>query len=128
MRIADHPEATAAILLVGLVALHGWLGGGLTWPRSAALVAPARQALPAPGSNARKTLEWCRENVTIIHDVYWASACASAGKAGEAADDSPDCTLPDDRARALNMARAKAEQQCLDEATGATRWAVSPAP
>jgi hypothetical protein len=38
-------------------------------------------------------------------------------------DDSPDCTLPDDRARPLNVARAKAEQQCLDDAVAGDRQA-----
>jgi hypothetical protein len=126
MRIADHPQAAAAILLAALVAVHQLLGGAGGWPRGASLHAPVHQALPAPGSSAGKTLAWCRENVAIIHDVYWASACAAAS--GEAADNSADCTLPDDRAGALNLARAKAEQQCMEEAAAAARWGVGAAP
>jgi hypothetical protein len=31
-------------------------------------------------------------------------------------DDSAECTLPNEHARVLNMARAQAEQQCFEEA------------
>ena len=122
MQIRHHPATTAALLLGGMAVLHALLGGS----GGAALMhrTEQRSPLPAPGSHAAKTLEWCRSNVTIIHDVHWASACSLVAEeqrkghtAGdEAADDSPDCTLPDQRALPLNMARAKAEQQCLEEA------------
>lgn len=114
MRIRDHPGTAAAILLVGSLALHGLLGSRI-WPAPATVIAPARQPLPAPGTPARNSLEWCSENVAMIHDVYWASACDAAAKAGEA-EDSTDCTLPNERARPLNAARARAEQKCLDDA------------
>ena len=121
MRSPDHADTAAAILLMGLAVLHGLLGGGGAWPRGAALFAPAERQLPSLGSSARNTLEWCRVNVTIIHDVHWASACAVLAEEQRAqgnadADDSAECTLPDDRAGALNLARAQAEQQCLDDA------------
>lgn len=121
MQIRHHPATTAALLLAGMAVLHALLGGS----GGASLLHPAAQRpLPAPGSHAGKTLEWCRANVSIIHDVHWASACSLVAEeqrkgnpaGGEAPDDSPDCTLPDQRARPLNMARAKAEQQCLEEA------------
>jgi len=115
MRIRDHPAtAAAAILLAGLAALPGLLGGR-GWPRPASVIAPARPHLPAPGTRARERLEWCRENVAMIHDVYWAAACAAAASPANP-DDSPECTLPNERARPLNAARAKAEQKCLDDA------------
>jgi hypothetical protein len=138
MRIRDHPQATAAILLVGLSALHALIGAAGGGPPRAFLAASLPHPLPPLGSSARKDIDWCLQNVTIIHDVYWASACAvdaqkqrarslaclasHSGNAGacdagrEPPDDSSDCTLPDSRARDLNLARAKAEQQCLDEA------------
>ena len=116
MRIRDHDTATA-ILLVGVVVLSAWW---IAPPRPAPPREPAREWLPPPGSRARATLEWCRENVSIVHDVYWASTCRvvadEAASGMEPADDSPDCTLPDDRALLLNQARSKAEQQCLEEA------------
>ena len=125
MRSSDHADIAAAILLMGLAVLHGLLGGGGAWPRSASFSPPVEQQLPSLGSSARDTLEWCRANVVIIHDVHWASACAvlageQLGQGGVDPDDSPECTLPDDRAGALNGARAKAEQQCLDEALAGT--------
>ncbi|MBC5782622.1 hypothetical protein H8N03_06670 [Ramlibacter sp. USB13] len=118
MRIRHDPATAAAILLVGVAALHGLLGSRLG-PAPAAVAPAARQALPAAGTQARTALEWCRENVAIIHDVHWASACSAAAAAGEA-EDSTECTLPDERARPLNVARASAEQQCLDDALAGT--------
>ena len=138
MRIRDHPETAAAILLVGLAALHALLDVAGGWPEGVLLALPVPHRLPAVGSSARKDMDWCLQNVTMVHDVYWASACAVDAEqqrarrtaclarrpANERAcdtgleppDDSSDCTLPDNRARDLNAARAKAEQQCLDEA------------
>jgi len=121
MRSRDRADTAAAILLMGLAVLHGLLNGGGAWRPDAPLLAPAERQLPSLGSSARNTLEWCRANVTIIHDVHWASACSvlaeeQRGQAGAEPDDSPECTLPDDRAGPLNLARANAEQQCLDEA------------
>ena len=117
MRIRGHGDTATAILLVGVVVLCAWW---IDRPQRAALPAVVPQWLPAQGSVARERFEWCRENVAIVHDVYWASACkvlADQGGSGlELVDDSPDCTLPDDRARLLNEARARAEQQCLEEA------------
>ena len=98
--------------------------------------------MPAPGTHARRAFDWCRESVANIHDEYWASACAvvaaeqrqrrracagtPAGMSGPAdpvcapdapaPDDSPDCTLPDERAKPLNLARAQAEDNCLADA------------
>jgi len=112
MRLPTSPETKAAILLLGLAALNalvGAVGGGAQVLHTAA--APA--ALPPVGSAQRKDMDWCLRNVGIIHDVYWASACAS-----QPADDAADCTLPEPRASQLNAARAKAEQQCVDEAAG----------
>jgi len=108
MRTRDHADTAAAILLVAVAVLFRWSGDA---PAPEALRTAAAPALPPPGSNARERFEWCRENVAIIHDLYWASACAGS------ADDSADCMLPDNRARTLNEARARAEQQCLVDAT-----------
>jgi len=99
-----------------------WLAGPRArWPQAPTPPATHSQALPLPGSSARAALEWCRENVSIIHDVHWATACAAHAETqrashAEAADDSPDCTLPAERAATLNAARAQAEDQCLAEA------------
>jgi hypothetical protein len=125
MQIRHHPAMTAAILLGGMAVLHALLGGS-----GGASLLGAREPLPlpSPASQAGKTLDWCRGNVSIIHDVYWASACSVVAEqqrqqlreGGETPDGSPDCTLPDDRARPLNLARAKAEQQCVEEAAAMT--------
>jgi hypothetical protein len=150
MRIRDHPGTAAAILLGGTLVLHAMLGIGGGWPSAAKPPGKAGSALPAEGSGARLALQWCREHVTIIHDVYWAAACtvqAEAEQARRAAclqaqglaaastsspcetalaplDDSPDCTLPDARASTLNSARAAAEQQCLVDATATERTSL----
>ena len=147
MRILQHPHTPAAVLLGGIAALHAVIGGGGGVPGAPARSPPATQAatahtvqLPPAGSAARKNLDWCRHNVEIVHDVYWASACsvladeqrsrgrdclqAAHGATAQArceavlqaADGSPECTLPDDRAQLLNLARSRAEQQCFDEA------------
>jgi hypothetical protein len=147
MRIRDHPGSAAAILLTGVVVLHAMLGMGGGWLSSGTPLGKNVSALPVEGSRARVALQWCREHVTIIHDVYWAAACsvyaeqeqkrrtaclhaqgsaaASTDSPCEGAlaplDDSPDCTLPDARASTLNIARAAAEQQCLVEAAAAER-------
>jgi hypothetical protein len=146
MRIRHHPHTPAAVLLAGIAALAALLGGGGGAPWAAlqgASRAPVAPALPAPGSTERKAFDECRHNVSIVHDVYWASACtvladehrqlrsacmASRGSPQllcppllEPVDDSPECTLPDDRAASLNAARAQAEQECLDEATASPR-------
>ena len=120
MQIRRHPATAAVILLTGMAVFHALLGGS----GGASLLRPVQRPAPSPASQAGKTLDWCRGNVTIIHDVYWASACSVVAEeqrkqpkpGGEAPDASPDCTLPDDRARLLNAARAKAEQQCVEEA------------
>jgi hypothetical protein len=149
MHLRDHPGTAAAILLACIAAHYAAFDRARAWTGSATLLAPARHVLPAPGSSARRAFEWCRENVAIIHDEYWASACtvvaaeqrqrrlacggARPGKAAPAdplcapdapaPDDSPDCTLPNERAKALNLARAKAEDNCLDDAVAAARHA-----
>ncbi|GAB3657130.1 hypothetical protein [Ramlibacter alkalitolerans] len=138
MRIRDHPESTAALLLVGIAAFHAMFDAAGGWPQGALLARPVLRPLPPVGSSARKDMDWCLQNVAIIHDVYWASACVVAAQQQDARrvaclashpgkdhacetglgppDDSSDCTLPDQRAGELNVARAKAEQQCMDEA------------
>ena len=125
MHIRHNPATAAAFLLGGMAVLHVLLGGS----GATSLLRPPQYTLPSPSSHAGKTLEWCRANVSIIHDVYWASACSVVAEeqrkrrteGAEAPDDSPDCTLPNDRALVLNKAREKAEQQCLDEATAMAR-------
>ena len=114
MRIGHQPVMAAVILLAGMAASYGLLGSRHAAVPATAL-APVRQSLPAPGTQARSALDWCHENVAIIHDLYWATACAAAADVGEA-EDSTECTLPYERARPLNAARERAEQQCLDEA------------
>ena len=119
MHIRHRPETQAALLLAAMLVLHVLLGGS----GSSSLLRAMQHAVPSPGSSADKELAWCRANVSIIHDVHWASACSIVAQeqresqsSGEPADDLPDCTLPDQRALPLNMARAKADQQCLAEA------------
>jgi hypothetical protein len=72
-------------------------------------------------------LERCLEQVTTVHDVYWAAACMqSAERAvaqGREGDDAPDCTLPSERAGPLNAARAEADQRCMAEAAEVQRVA-----
>ncbi|MBK6005603.1 hypothetical protein JJB11_05815 [Ramlibacter ginsenosidimutans] len=142
MHLRDHPGTAAAILLACIAAHYAALDHARTWWRAAALPAPVRHVLPAPGTSARRAFDWCRENAANIHDEYWASACAvvaaeqrqrrlacTAPPAGSsrpadpvcaadapAPDDSPDCTLPDERAKPLNLARDEAEDNCLSEA------------
>jgi hypothetical protein len=148
MRILHHPHTPAAVLLAGIAALHAVLGGGAGMPFWASHGAPSQEPqqsplLPAPGTTARKNLDWCRHNVAIVHDVYWASACSvladeqqrrhaacsearatGAGLPPDLAchvalgvpDDSAECMRPNEHARVLNTARAQAEQQCFDEA------------
>ena len=141
MRFRHHPHTPAAVLLAGIAALHALLGGGGGAPWAALQRAsrpPAAQALPAPGSSERKVFDECRHNVSIVHDVYWASACtvladehrqlrsacmAARGSPDlvcpallDAIDDSPECTLPDARAFALNAARTAAENRCHEAA------------
>ena len=126
MHLPHRPETAAGLLLGGMALLHGVLGGS----GGASLLQPAMPTaasppLPAPASPAGQALEWCRFNVTIIHDVSWASACSAVAEEHrrlhpdeDTIDGSTECTLPDERARLLNAARAKAEQQCVDEAVG----------
>lgn len=135
MRLPNRPESTAALLLAAIAVLHAFIGIATGRPHGATASAAVARALPAAGSSARKSLEWCLQNVSMVHDVYWASACASEAEArrarraacaacddddSDAPDDSPDCTLPNARAGVLNAARARAEQQCLDEAAAAS--------
>ena len=139
MRIRDHPAIAAAILLSGLASAYSLLGSAGGWLRAVAPGSNAASESPFQGSGARVALEWCRENVGIIHDVHWANACVThaeqqralqvaclRGKTSapgaipcdtnlRAPDDSPDCTLPDPMAQPLNLARARAEQACLVE-------------
>ena len=148
MHLRDHPGTAAGILLACIAAHYAVSDRARIGPRDAPLLDAVPHALPPPGSSARKTLDWCRENVAMVADVYWASACtAVAGEQQQRLracsadpaphptgrpdplcapgapppDDSPDCTLPDDRARPLNAARAKAEQMCLDDALAIDR-------
>jgi hypothetical protein len=149
MHLRDHPGTAAAILLACTAAHYAALDQARNWSRAAALPASMGPVLPAPGTHARSSFEWCRENVANIHDEYWASACAvvaaeqrqrrlacTAPPAGNstpadpvcapdapAPDDSPDCTLPDERAKPLNLARAQAEDNCLAEALAGARRA-----
>ncbi len=152
MRIRDHTHAAAAILLVGVVALFART---VPWPGHESLAVAVHPPVPPAGSNARVRFDGCLQNVGVIHDLYWASACSvvAAEKKRQRTmcletapssrdtsrdtsrapacepdngddDDSPDCMLPEDRARRLNEARATAEQECLDEATGDARNAA----
>ena len=143
---ATHPTALmlagVAVLVVVLLASRGRPVPAESPPTAGPL-----------GTQGLLALERCRHNVTIIHDVHWAAACesnarevqarlaqchgevASGGgghpascQAMEPPDDLPDCTLPPNRAFALNNARSLAENQCLDEAAFAQRIAtVAPA-
>ena len=121
MRIRQHAQAAAAILLVGGLALFVRLADR---PAHTPLSASAHPRLPPPGSTARASFDSCLQNVAVIHDLYWASACSvvAAEKRRRGArdvqeeDDSPDCMLPEDRARRLNEARAAAEEECREDA------------
>jgi hypothetical protein len=143
MHLRDHPGTPAAILLACIAVHYAALDHARTSRRAATAAAPSvRHVVPAPGTSARRAFDWCRENVANIHDEYWASACAvvatqqhqrrracaatpadSVGPVdpvcapdAPAPDDSPDCTLPDERAKPLNLARAQAEDNCLADA------------
>jgi hypothetical protein len=147
MRVLERPETAAAMLLAGLALLHAAIDVATSRPVRASIEAAPMRRLPAVGTSERKTLDWCLHNVAMIHDVYWASACTTEADAqdgrrtaclhsasapdcvlaGDPPDDSPDCTLPEERARLLNAARAQAEQQCIDEALAGGRRSVAPA-
>ena len=151
MHIREHPAIAAAVLLAGLASAYSLLGAAGWWPQALTPGGNPGKALPFSGSGARIALEWCRENVGIIHDVHWANACsthaeqqralqlaclraqtsAASGVAcdtdREVPDDSSDCTLPDALARPLNLARAKAEQACLVESRTAGYQGAGPA-
>lgn len=111
MRVHFSATASAALLLAGMAVVHAWLG------RSPSVMPPPA---PQPIINRAAVLR-CEEHVANIHDVHWAAACMAQE------DDSAECTLPDERAGPLNMARAKAEARCLTDATG-ERVAGDPAP
>ena len=102
MRLHLSATTGAALLLAGMALIHAW---------SARSPAGLPHAAPQAVVN-RAVLSRCEEHVANIHDVHWAAACMSNE------DDSPECTLPDERAAVLNMARAKAEARCLLDATG----------
>ena len=110
MHVRLNATTSTAILLASVAAINAWNGsiGGRHDASS--------QPYATLSSNGRIVLESCRQNVTIIHDVHWAAACM-----GNAEDDSPECTLPEDRAAALNTARSAAENVCMVEATATGR-------
>ena len=113
MHIRLNATAATGIFLAGVAAInagHGAIGGF----RLANFSIP--EPVAALSSSGRNVLERCRQNVTIIHDVHWAAACM-----GNAEDDSPECTLPEDRAAVLNTARTVAENMCVDEAVATER-------
>ena len=113
MNIRLNATAATGIFLVGVAAINAGHGAiGRVRPANFALSEPAA----ALSTNGRHVLERCRQNVTIIHDVHWAAACM-----GNTEDDSPECTLPEDRAAALNTARSTAENMCIDEAVATER-------
>jgi hypothetical protein len=151
MRIREHPAIAAAVLLAGLASAYSLLGVGDGWQQAMTSRGMTGSMNPSAGSGARIALEWCRENVSMIHDVHWANACSTHAEQqrarqlaclraqtsapgavpcdadAEAPDDSPDCTLPDALAQPLNLARARAEQACLVEATTAVYRGAGPA-
>lgn len=151
MRIR-HPWPTIAAILSGVaVVLFAWWAGAARLPATqpaTAVLAPVRN-LPPVGSAARRSIDRCREHVTIIYDVHWAAACMMVaaeqkrlrldcllagdepGKApsrcAQAAawpvDDSVDCTLPTAHAAQVNRARDGAEAFCY-ASSGADRRVV----
>lgn len=54
---------------------------------------PALRLAPLLGIVKRVALQRCREHMALVHDVHWAAACMG----GNAEDDSPSCTPPDQR-------------------------------
>jgi hypothetical protein len=115
----------------------------------------AGRLLAALDNTGQSALQQCREHVAIIHDVHWAAACMAnaaevnmkrseclreepvqggASPSGpcepglEPPDDSPECTLPDARAFALNAARTAGDSRCLEEAAALERTASAPRP
>ena len=118
MDTSRQPSLVAAALLAAVALVHAVTAGSGSaarrWARTPPVLASADRAV----------IERCRENVEWIHDIEWAAACASNGE-----DDSPDCMLPNDRARLLNSARDAAEAQCFAEVrrarvAGIRRFAV----
>ena len=117
MQIREHSGGAAALLLLAVAVLLAVPG---SLPRNASPYASSPAPLPLAGSTERAKLDWCLDNVGMIHDVHWAAACAKLAEETQV-DDPIDCTLPDDRARPLNAARASEEQQCLAEASPGPR-------
>ena len=53
------------------------------------------------------TMEHCQRAAELLYEVTWAAACAKT------ADDSNDCTLPDEQAAKVNAILATEEARCL---------------
>ena len=145
MHIRPNATIAAAILLAAI----GLSVGTHVGKREIQPAGETGKLLAALGSSGQSALQQCRENVAIIQDVHWAAACmanaaevsakraeclreepvpgTTAPSGCEAAleppDDSPECTLPEARAFALNLARTAGENRCLDEAAAAERSA-----
>lgn len=138
MHIRPNATIAAAILLAAIAASVATSTG----KREVQPADEAGRLLAALGASGRSALQQCRESVAIIQDVHWAAACmaiaaeVNAKRAEclrkeackptlEPPDDSPECTLPEARAFALNAARTAGENRCLDEAAAADRQPLS---
>ena len=97
------------------------------------------------GAATSPILEQCMHAATLLHDIHWASACMVVAEKAEAShagclrdplvmgnpklgeahcekqhprqDDSPECTLPLDRAASLNTLLKESESRCFSEAS-----------
>ena len=77
MHIREHPAIAAAVLLAGLASAYSLIGAGNGWLQAMTARSDGSGAPPLAGGSARVALEWCRENVGMIHDVHWANACST---------------------------------------------------
>src|SRR5690349_12104870 len=67
--------------------------------------APASVTLAAPTA-----VEHCKRAAYLLYDITWAAVCQTT------ADDSNDCTLPEEQAAKVNAVIAAEESRCMAEA------------
>lgn len=126
---------TVAIVLVAGVVLSYFLDSRPTTPENPPWWQPGSQA-PTAAASRRVALGRCLEHAQLVHDLQWASACMQVAEQQRAAlaqcvqsaqlaagqcdsrlpvDDAAECTLPHERAAALNATLDAAEDRCVDD-------------
>jgi hypothetical protein len=73
-----------------------------------ALLVPRDSTRPA--AVAPRFVEHCKRAAYLLYDITWAAACYRT------ADDSNDCTLPDEQAHRVNDLLLAEESRCLADA------------